>query len=293
MKKNLLLATLFLAISFGMYAQDTTSIAPIWDAFTRGWPNNPDKRHTSYADYSAQGAGRTELSMFHSLNDGSTFENRVITMAFLLDDAPDAIQSVILEYYNSANADLGDGANLEIYVKEYTNIDSVPTWGHLGLGEGYGTLVKSFTLATTDSLSWISLTSEQLTTEAAACKTAGKPLCLVLKYNDEVDGSKTLKVHSSMNESGNGPVLKVVEEVVSVEMKNVNTVSVFPNPASDVIYFSEVIMSVQLYSITGALVMESNVASGQINISDVQPGLYIANIKTLDGKSSNNKVYIK
>jgi hypothetical protein len=87
--------------------------------------------------------------------------------------------------------------------------------------------------------------------------------------------------------------LKVVEQVVSVDMQKVNQVSVFPNPASDVIYFSEQVMSVKLFSITGALVKEENVAAGQMNISDVQPGLYIANIKTLDGKLSNNKVYIK
>ena len=290
MKKNLLLASLFMALSFGMFAQDTVVIAPLWDAFTRGWPNHPDKQHTSAADYSAQGAGRTDLSLFHTLENDATFENRVVTLAFLMDSVPAAIESVMLEFYNTTTADLGDGASLELYSAPYTYTDSVPTWTHLDLGTSYGTLLTSFTLTTGDSLSWVSVTGEDLKNEVATLKGEGKPLCLVLKYNDDVDGSTTIKMHSSVNDSGNSPVLKVVKSTVSVNPQNVRTISVYPNPVADAIHFSEEIVNFQLYSITGALVKETNYRTSQVNVSDVQSGLYIARFKSVDGVMMTERI---
>ena len=52
------------------------------------------------------------------------------------------------------------------------------------------------------------------------------------------------------------------------------TVSVYPNPATDVVYFSEnVVADVEIYSITGQLVLRQENAS-EINIERLNPGIY-------------------
>ncbi|MEX0988493.1 MAG: T9SS type A sorting domain-containing protein [Bacteroidales bacterium] len=65
-----------------------------------------------------------------------------------------------------------------------------------------------------------------------------------------------------------------------------SSIGVYPNPASDVVYFKEsVVDNVQVYSITGAVVLRrSNVS--QLNIESLKPGYYI--IKS----ESNRRTYI-
>lgn len=53
------------------------------------------------------------------------------------------------------------------------------------------------------------------------------------------------------------------------------TLGVYPNPATDVVYFKEnVIADVQVYSITGEIVLRRNNVS-QVNIETLKPGYYI------------------
>ncbi len=53
------------------------------------------------------------------------------------------------------------------------------------------------------------------------------------------------------------------------------TLGVYPNPANDVVYFKEnVIADVQVYSITGEIVLRRNNVS-QVNIETLKPGYYI------------------
>jgi hypothetical protein len=70
------------------------------------------------------------------------------------------------------------------------------------------------------------------------------------------------------------------------KIANKASIGVYPNPAKDVVYFNEgVVSNVQVYSITGEIVLRrSNVS--QLNVESLKPGYYI--IKS----EANRKTYI-
>ena len=97
-----------------------------------------------------------------------------------------------------------------------------------------------------------------------------------------------------------GFILNVINPTtVSVnDIANENTLSIYPNPASEniTINFSSTSkhISIKIYDATGRLVKNiENVKSGEntINISELESGLYLINVN--DGKSSVTKRFVK
>ena len=80
------------------------------------------------------------------------------------------------------------------------------------------------------------------------------------------------------------------------ELKNAIYVSVFPNPAHDLLNFvgEQVLESVQLYSVDGRLVKSSKdkFEEIQIEINSLKPGVYFYQLET-NGKSVKGKVIIQ
>jgi hypothetical protein len=64
-----------------------------------------------------------------------------------------------------------------------------------------------------------------------------------------------------------------------------STIGVYPNPATDVVYLNNRIADVEIYSITGQVVLRQKNVS-QVNVEGLNPGYYMVKAK------SDNKIYV-
>lgn len=83
-------------------------------------------------------------------------------------------------------------------------------------------------------------------------------------------------------------------KILNIDINANNTVSVWPNPAKDVIHVqnnNEGYSIARIYNQSGALIGESKMQAGinTINVSNLSFGVYIINIKAADGQSYNKK----
>ncbi len=78
--------------------------------------------------------------------------------------------------------------------------------------------------------------------------------------------------------------------------KNSNSVMVYPNPATDAIFFNSenTIASVVVTDVTGRVIAEqNNVKNGRIEMSNFGAGLYIVKTVGVDGEVNTVKVVKK
>ena len=76
-------------------------------------------------------------------------------------------------------------------------------------------------------------------------------------------------------------------ETVSVNEHSIQTISVYPNPAKDVVTINLVNdAQVSIFDITGRMVstMNMNVGQGQCQVSNLENGVYFLNVRYADGK---------
>lgn len=87
-----------------------------------------------------------------------------------------------------------------------------------------------------------------------------------------------------------GPSIYVIgDNNVSIEEIFQNSkVKLYPNPSADILYFSEELEDVQVYSILGKLVLSEN-KKDNIDISSLGKGLYIIKAKESSGRSFSSK----
>jgi len=87
----------------------------------------------------------------------------------------------------------------------------------------------------------------------------------------------------------------IIKSSTTVGFKNKivqSTLGVYPNPATDVVYFKEnVTADVQVYSITGEIVLRRNNVS-QVNIETLKPGYYIIKAEA-DNRTFVEKLLVK
>lgn len=86
----------------------------------------------------------------------------------------------------------------------------------------------------------------------------------------------------------------VIDESLSVESQMFTEVSIYPNPATDIlnIKIPNTINSIELYSILGKKVFQTSSTIDQIDVSSYQSGIYLLKIKTNQG-SVTKKIVIK
>ena len=79
--------------------------------------------------------------------------------------------------------------------------------------------------------------------------------------------------------------LSVYECNVGVEENVSSKISVYPNPANDEVFIKSdsPIEKVELYSLTGALLMQENNFSGKISVSAFPQGVYLLKVYTDKG----------
>jgi len=82
-----------------------------------------------------------------------------------------------------------------------------------------------------------------------------------------------------------------MSESVSVENLDKNKINVYPNPASNMIYFSnqKEIQSLRIYSIQGQEVKLNMISKNSLNISELASGIYTIIITDIDGNIYRNK----
>ncbi|HCO67097.1 MAG TPA: hypothetical protein DIT04_04970 [Dysgonomonas sp.] len=95
----------------------------------------------------------------------------------------------------------------------------------------------------------------------------------------------TIKIGSSTLRSVTSTDIE--NEIVSLEQ----TVDIYPNPVTDVLYLNQKAESVQMYNTNGRLVKTAKNVS-QIEVSDLSAGLYIVKI-TVNSKTTSHKVMKK
>lgn len=66
--------------------------------------------------------------------------------------------------------------------------------------------------------------------------------------------------------------------------------TLYPNPTTDVVNFSEPISQYSLYSIDGKLVQEGQVVNNTINVADRAPGVYVLKALTNEGLKISNLI---
>lgn len=76
-------------------------------------------------------------------------------------------------------------------------------------------------------------------------------------------------------------------------LNNQISITYYPNPASDLINFEIELLGIKIYDLTGRLVFESEKASKNYDISNLNPGNYIVNGKTFENKNLKFKLIKK
>ena len=113
-------------------------------------------------------------------------------------------------------------------------------------------------------------------------------------FTDTVNGngsytySVIAKKYDSMAEA-----VSVTVEVLSVDELDANRISIYPNPASDVIYVDvDETFNAVIYNYQGQMIKNVNVDNGQINVSNLTNGMYFLEIRT-GNNVSINKILVR
>lgn len=87
----------------------------------------------------------------------------------------------------------------------------------------------------------------------------------------------------------------VAQMVVGVNELNENTFSVYPQPADQEIFFSNVneLKSVKAFDATGKLVLLENNVTNVLNVSTLSPGFYVLHVTNRNGKQERVSVMVK
>lgn len=87
-------------------------------------------------------------------------------------------------------------------------------------------------------------------------------------------------------------VLKLKPDNLAVKDSSISLFYIYPNPVKDILYFSEPIKSIELYSSEGRLLIKKKSISN-LNMKDLPLGNYILNILDSDNKVISKKVIKK
>lgn len=87
----------------------------------------------------------------------------------------------------------------------------------------------------------------------------------------------------------------VAQMVVGVNELNENSFSVYPQPADQEIFFSNVneLKTVKAFDATGKLVMLENNVTNVLNVSTLSPGFYVLHVTNRNGKQERVSVMVK
>jgi hypothetical protein len=87
----------------------------------------------------------------------------------------------------------------------------------------------------------------------------------------------------------------VAQMVVGVNELNENTFSVYPQPADQEIFFSNVneLKTVKAFDATGKLVLLENNVTSVLNVSTLSPGFYVLHVTNRNGKQERVSVMVK
>ena len=102
-------------------------------------------------------------------------------------------------------------------------------------------------------------------------------------------GIVNIGVYGNTTEASKSDITSMVEEI------NSNTIVIYPNPTTDKIFFSNIFENetFDIYSITGANVMQGLIINNSIDLSILETGIYLIKIKETKTKNINSIKIIK
>ncbi len=77
---------------------------------------------------------------------------------------------------------------------------------------------------------------------------------------------------------------------LSVSDINTNTISFYPNPVKETLYFSEEVSTIKITDLAGRTVKQYAVKSTSVNVSELSKGTYILSATTQEGKTFTKKI---
>ena len=116
---------------------------------------------------------------------------------------------------------------------------------------------------------------------------------LTVGYTDYPSGNQNVMAVLSDSLFPYQPTLINYIDVTSVIENEISNFSIYPNPASDIIYFSENnLVSFSIHDISGQLFLQKNEMINSIDISDLSSGIYILSVKTSENKFAKIRLVI-
>lgn len=240
----------------------------------------------------------TEVFYYYK-NSSSAYEN--VGFGSKINGTPSSTQNnpVDREYafpMNYLNTDSSYSAftvsvpNFGAYGKKMARVDTVDGWGTLILPSGtYNVLRVKSKLLQIDSIYFASST---ITIETP------RPEEIEYKWLANGKGLPVLKV---ITVAGNITQIEYQDSLrlnVSIaEIRNSNEVNIYPNPVIDylTIESKSTVTRIQIFDITGKLILEPNAQLNKINLSGLLSGIYFVKIETESGVNlekivKNNKI---
>lgn len=90
--------------------------------------------------------------------------------------------------------------------------------------------------------------------------------------------------------SSSSPVIKLAPVSLSVTEPSTKKIGIHPNPAKDMVYFSEQLNSVAIHNVSGILVWHEKDERTSVNISSFPAGMYIITAKNSKGQVITKKI---
>lgn len=99
-------------------------------------------------------------------------------------------------------------------------------------------------------------------------------------------------VYTDVTQLYKATVMKFGNGTMSIEEQLNKSFSIYPNPADDMLYFSELLKNIEIYSINGQKLMHYSDIT-QLNIDFLDSGTYLFQAETADGKTTVQKIIKK
>ena len=88
-------------------------------------------------------------------------------------------------------------------------------------------------------------------------------------------------------------IVKFEGELVNTNETNLSEILLFPNPVSNMIHFSEPIWELNIFDLTGNLILNQNSKMTSFNLSSIPSGVYILKGTTENNKQFSNRIIKK
>ncbi len=150
-----------------------------------------------------------------------------------------------------------------------------------------------------NTLSWPASTDDLSGVKYYIVSESGQPEVTIWDLNEEsfeyvMDNTNNETTVAAYDFAGNSNISKVIDGGVWVGNNRLQSIqlSLYPNPATDIIYFNQKVQSVILYSLQGQSLLSASHVN-KLDISRIVSGLYIVKAVDANGKIVSTKIEVR